>query len=274
MPNVVNSRRPEFPGSIFVAVRTGGVGKTLLAQVLQFCLSETFGFDIPMVSLDAADEKSTSKLKKVLPQTQDIRFAPSMSDLMRDPSVSVGHFDQVAALMAKGGHLFDFGANVSPVLFSWVEHSGIGAFYGRLLPITLVVPVVAHAQSIGDAIATIEDAWKFGEYLPVKKIVVVYNGRDGKFGSGLDGFAKLKAMEAMGGRHAAVTSIELPRLLSEVWKPSQDRHLSLFDILNASPQSLSEQFDLTIMAAGRGRRDIKEWLAEAGAAFGAAGLIS
>lgn len=269
---IFKGHRAPFPGSIMVAVRTGGVGKTLLAQVLHYLVFERLGYDLNLVSLDVPDEKSTSKLKKFLPETQDIRFAPSMSELMQDPAVSVGHFDQVAALLARPGHLLDLGANVSPVLFSWSEHAGIDPVYGRLQPITLVVPVVAHSQAIGDAITVIEDARRFAEFLPVNRVIVVYNERDGRFSGEIGGFVKLRAMEAMGGQ-GFVCSIRLPRLVSEIWKKVQDRQMSFSDVVRANPHTLGIEFGMTTMAAGRGRRDIMEWLEAAGSAFQAAGIL-
>ena len=63
--------------------------------------------------------------------------------------------------------------------------------YGKIPPLTVVVPVTANAVSIDDALEIIEDARKSLSEVPVKKVIVVFNERDGAFSSQVAGFDKL-----------------------------------------------------------------------------------
>jgi len=186
-----------------------------------------------------------------------------MSQLMSDPSLSIAHFEQVAEILARPGSLVDFGANVAPAFFSWSEHSGITPSYGQLQPITLVVPVVAQSQSVGDAIAMIAQAIRFVRFLPVRRIVIVYNERDGEFSGRIPGYAKLKIAERARVAGIRISSIVLPLLESDIWNAVQMFDMSFAEILGSSREELKVRLDLPIIECGRGRNIFRNWLQKA-----------
>ena len=107
----------RLSGSIAVAARSGGKGKTTTTQVIAHLLNAE-GITVDIYSLDASIEGSVSKLRHILPETTDLRFGASMEEVAKDPAASLDHFDRIGEILSQGGALFDFGANVAPVFLA------------------------------------------------------------------------------------------------------------------------------------------------------------
>jgi len=265
-------------GSIFIATRTGGMAKTTTAQIIDHVLS-LGGISFKLVSLDVSEKGATSKLKDVLPETRDVVFAASMDAISKNPQAALQNFDELGEVLVEGGHVFDFGANVAPVVFGWATVAELQNIFGDIPKITLVVPVTAQTQPIKDALEIIRDARKTVENLPIAKIIIIYNERDGQFGDYIPGYAALKAAEnekdADSKNISGITmaSFVLPRLESEIWNKVQSANMKFADILSTSPQDLSVLLDLGVIPCGRGRRFFSNWLQGAVDAFNEIGLI-
>ena len=260
-------------GSIFVAIRTGGMGKTTTVQIIEYALSrKNVSFDL--VSLDVAEKGASSKLKKVLDQTEDMVFGASMEAISQDPNAALQNFDDLGQRLARGGAIFDFGANIAPVVFGWAKVGEIHEYLAHMPKITLVVPVTAQSQAIDDAIAIIKEARGTISDLPIAKIIVVYNERDGKFGNDIARYADLVAETIAKDDGIEMKSVVLPKLLSEIWNKIQAKNMPFADAIRLSAAELERDLGLPLMQAGRGKKFFRDWLNAAELQFLNAGIAS
>jgi len=274
--NVDQVHGNRFVGSIVVAARSGGKGKTTTAQVIAHQLRST-DISVDIYSLDASTDESVSKLRHVLPETKDLRFGASMKDVVENPAAALDHFDEIGAIMSKGGALFDFGANVAPVFFGWAAVSGLSEIHGEIPPLTLVIPVTASSVSIADAAEIIADARKSIDELPVKKVIVVYNERDGGFSSQVAGYDDLKRLEKGRDANFEITSIVmplLPKINATFWNNIEIHEMSYRAVLEMNAEALTKKLDMVGMTAARGKIALKKWLDTVVQAFTDVGLTS
>ena len=252
----------RFRGSILVATRTGGMGKTIITQIIEL-KAQLAGYELRPVSLDAANMTSTSKLKKIIPETLDVCFAPSMAEMAANPAAAFQHFDELAALLAQGGCVFDFGANLAPQFFGWVAICDLKNTLGDMPAVTLVVPTTAQPQAIGDAVEVIQLAKTHAQYLPVRKIIVVLNENEGEFSSGIAGYQDLEAL-LRDGSSIPMYSFVLPKLHSEIWAAVQAYAMPFRRIIAMPPKQLGEALGgMHFMKCARGERFFEIWIEKA-----------
>lgn len=263
----------RFPSLVFVATFAAATGSTLATQVIENALArENFEFDL--YSLESFAIRRNSKLKSVLPRTQDLPFGASFAEAANDPNTSFKRFENILDHMCRSGAVFDFGADVAMSFFVWASLRAEVPLHGKLPPITLVVPVIYDRVSIGAVINLIKDARKSLKILPIAKIIVVHNERQGPFTDFLDTFADLKAMEVDQSHGIVMTSIRLPKINSEVWQRVQSMDIPFAEVLKLHPRDLASLLDLPPLPCARGGRAIKEWLDAAIGNFMFAGLFA
>ena len=265
----------RFPGLIFVATPIGSPGKTTVSQTIEYVLLERNLF-VDLYSFGSSSRDNVSKLKRVLPRTVDIPFGASMREIADNPELAVQHFDKTGALMSHGGALFDFGANVAPAFFSWGPVSGLYGLYGRLPPITLVVPVTASSVSIDGVFEIVRDARKALKNLPVQNVIIVHNERDGDFTGNIPGLEKLRNFEKGLETELKVTSIKmpmLPRINAVFWDKIQNEDLAFRDVIAKHPAELGKLFGISGLQCSRGVIALEKWLEDLVSAYSVAGLI-
>jgi len=269
--NAAESALIRLSANIHVATPTGGQGKTTIVQILHYALLLK-GIYIDLYSLDAAKKGTVSKLGRVLPVKKEFVISASMEEIADHPEMALQHFDEIGDFMSSPGAMYDFGANVAPMLYAWAPVAGLAAFHGEMPPITLVVPVTAHATAIEGALETIADARKSLRDLPVRKVIIVYNEREEGFSSALPGYDKLLALETDESKDFVVKSITLPKLVSEIWVKVQSTGMNFHDVLKYTPKELMVFLELPGLRCARGQERLRNWLDKAAQDFDEIGL--
>jgi hypothetical protein len=254
--------RNRLPTSIAVGVNTGGVGSTLLTQTINWTLNKNY-VECNLVSVDVLGVNGTSKLKKILPNTDDISLSTLFPEILTNPNAFTQQFDELALRFNRGGVLVDFGANLVSRFVHWAKVVQLATICPDMPSITLVVPVVGQPQSVADATDLIRVVIGSAGCLPIKHIVVVHNLRYGSFDDRIDGYDALEALEKTQNSNMQIDSFELPCLYSEIWGQIQSLGMSFEDIVALSPRELEQRLQLSLMVCGRGKRFVENWLEDA-----------
>ena len=240
--------------SYMVAQRTGGQGKTLIAQLL-FDAARLAGWQPTLVSADSVNDgqsQARSKLSTILDGVYELAVAPPIADVMESGLNVVAHWDQLGAILEKGNALIDLGANVLPAVANWARVSQCG----DMKPIVLVVPVTCQAQSASDALAIITELAEIVDYFPVRKTVIVFNDVHGRAATAAGpSFDELRRRIAKGD----LVGCQIKKCVSEIWAYAEADKIRLSALAAMAPEEYVSRYGVTKYAGSRGRQMLAAW---------------
>lgn len=248
--------------SYMVAQRTGGQGKTLIAQLL-YDAAKLAGWQPTLVSADSVNDgqsQARSKLSTILDGVIELAVAPPIADVMESGLNVVAHWDQLGAILEKGNALIDVGANVLPSVANWARVSQCA----DMKPLVLVVPVTCQAQSAADAVALITDLAEIADYFPVKKTVICFNDVHGRAETAAGpSFDELRRMIAKGD----LVGCQIKKCVSEIWAYAEADKIRLSTLAAMAPEEYVSRYGVTKYAGSRGRQMLTAWRQESLAAL-------
>lgn len=259
--------------SVIVANRTGGQGKTLVAQLIALAY-ELAGLPIDLASADTSAGQNSSKLGKFYRgSVQELGIGADLDSVRLDGSRAVAHWDRIGSLLLTGNVVIDLGANIVDQIWEWARsrnaHSVLKESHAP--PITLVVPIRAQAQALEDALTLLERSISETRALPIARRVLILNEASGDFeryGTHND-FERLQAMKL----NADLKIVRLPLCRSEIWPAIERHYLPLRGLIQLSTETYAKEFHLDLFAASGARTDLMDWLTEAIDGFRAVGIV-
>jgi len=250
--------------SCIIANRTGGQGKTLVAEVLLHALT-TSGVRVVPAAIDTAVETGgRSKLGRRYPEVQDYAISADIGEVATDGAKALLHWEEVVELFKQRNVAVDLGANVVHELLKFVQMSDISPIM-RGRPVNFLVVTTAQDNAIGDAIATLAEIEKARGAMELGKIVVVLNEFHGQFGGADGNTAALRNLISAKG-YATVTIGKC--LFSQL-----DKGGSLKDLLEIDAEAFERRYGVKTMTAIREVGELSKWVAAAVDQFRAAGIV-
>jgi len=259
--------------SVIVCNRTGGQGKTLIAQLIALAFEEA-GISKILASADSSTTEAISKLGKIhRGSVLELGIGAEFDAVRSDASKVVSHWDQLGAILASGNAIVDIGANLVDTVWNWAHARNAGEVLrsAKAPQIVLVVPVRAQAQAIEDALAVLERSIREDAFLPIAARILVLNEASGgfeRYGSSGD-FERLSAMK----HNAGLKIVRLPQCRSEIWPSLERNYTPLRSIIPMTTQDVAQEFHLDMFAASGARADLLQWISHAIESFRVAGLI-
>lgn len=263
------------PPTILVGNRTGGQGKTLIAQLLHygFGLSQ---HDMKVVTADSSDKSGdASKLGQILKnqgvKVEELGIGARMESIKADPKQAVAYWDKIGGHLKGGSTIIDLGANILPMIFDWADQRKAR----RVLEhskIHLVVPVTAQRQSLNDAVQMIKLSLAAADcQIPFTERFVVYNSYHGPFKD----LARSPEMDALLRFQDAnqIKCVDLARCASEVWDQVELNFTPLSKLAALDHVGYQSAFGLDEFAASGAHVDFVGWLDSTMAAFRKVGLV-
>ena len=258
--------------SIICANRTGGQGKSLVAQLV------ALGYDysakpLRKVAADIVDDGDISKFGRFFPgQVTELKIGATIQELRDDERAALREGDRVGEQIVKGDCVIDLGANVVDSVWQWANARSAGAVLekrGIEAPV-LVVPCTSNGQAVADAVALLEKSFKQTDDLPISARFLVLNERDGNFDKYTDddAFSKIEAMTKKG-----LKLVRLRKCRSEVWPEIERKFIPFAELAEMESDDFEKRFDLSVFAASGAHSDLLEWLKESIESFREAGLI-
>ncbi|WP_262030796.1 hypothetical protein [Microvirga sp. Mcv34] len=254
-----NDQSPSF----IVGTRTGGQGKTLVSQVIQYIFQ---GHNQPlrvMAADTAGDEGSAtkSKLARFLEGevvVEELGIGVSLTSIRSDADSALQYWERLGEALAEGNVLVDVGANVLPSIWNWAVVIDAGRVFKAAPPINLVVPVTAQAQSLVDAADLIRHAEKNRKYLPIAGYFVVLNEHEGKFDSLVETSEYRDLMKLVADHD--VKTVRLERCKSSVWQKIQANCISLTEMNALHFSDYAPKFGIGSFMASAAEKDFTGWL--------------
>ncbi|WP_421880240.1 hypothetical protein [Pacificispira sp.] len=259
--------------SVVVANRTGGQGKTLVAQLVSLCF-EGAGITKHLAAADTADLSRCSKLGKLFrEQVTELGLGATIDAVRSDPNRAVAHWDALGELLCAGDVVVDLGANLVDMVWDWAAARQAGSILRspRIPRIVLVVPVRAQAQALEDAFTVLERSIKENDNLPLAGRILVLNEASGPFsqyGNNSD-FERIQAMK----HNAGLKVMSLAQCRSEIWPTLERNHVPIAKVARMETNEFGEEFGLDRFAASGARADFLTWLEKIIADFQRIGLV-
>lgn len=264
----------DTPPTLLVGNRTGGQGKTLVAQLLHYGYSLA-GTKMHVVAADTSDDDGgRSKLGQIfetLPETvEELGIGARMDQIKADPRKAINYWDKIGTHLKEGSTVIDLGANILPMVFDWAQQRQAA----RVLKdskISLVVPVTAQRQSIIDAVKMIEEARADTAQIPFKHFYVIFNGYHGSFDD-LKGTREMRMLNGME-QTKVIKRVNMARCTTEVWERIEANFTPLSELAQLEHNDFIERFGLDPFAASGAHSDFMTWLRDTLAAFRSVDLI-
>lgn len=257
MAKASKAKTPANRRSIVCAARSGGQGKTTVAQLVHtVCLRH----DIPhtLYSADFLGRDDSSKLGKLYPgQVTEFGIGASFEEVKSsdDMNQSIRYWDRLGDVLVKGGALIDLGANVVDRVFDWAEQRRAATVLDkRGAPgIDMCVVCKSTMHSVEQA-ASLANTFLEGRLFPVGRVFVIINEADGKV---LTEEARNKLLPLKD--HSEVDIIRLPFCDSEVWRLTELHEQPLSEALDWDPDELVDTYDIDIWEATSGLAELRAW---------------
>lgn len=254
--------------SVMIGNRTGGQGKTLVAQVLAVAsLALQAPYHTVAVDVPPGNTKVRSKLGLLLPQTQEIAISAETSDVLASGAAIFRHFDKLGSVLRIGGSVIDTGANVLPAILEWIDH--IDADFNRtgMFHVDLIVPATAQATALSDAHRVLIKSLPF---VTIERRILLFNFMQGKPDRSakspmdrLENLARGEVIEIV--RFNACESKLLPLL--------EAKSIPLLMALMLSDEQTQHIFGLSKAIAAEARAQLHRWFWQQVAIFQHARLL-
>jgi hypothetical protein len=266
-----------------VGNRTGGQGKTLLAQMIA---RSTEGAHV--VAADKADDEGKSKLGRILADTADAKLlnqafnpvnvvelgvGPSAMDLLKDPHKGIAIWDEVGQMAMEHHVVMDLGAQVVDGLLDWAENSGAAEIFQEAgVPVRMVIPMMASAKAVTDAYEIFQRLVKF-QPLFVTEIIFVRNAADGSF-SQIDYDSVMQAIKTAVDRRLCppdmrLVMIDVPACSSNLLRVAEARYKSVDTVCSMDAKTISDLFAMNQWDANRQKKLLLQWREDVLGALGA-----
>jgi len=257
MAKATKASEPAKRRSIICAARSGGQGKTTIAQLVH-AVCQRHNIPHTLYSADFLGRNDRSKLGKLYPgQVTELGTGASFDDVKSsaDMNQSVRYWDRLGDVLVEGGALIDLGANVIDRVFEWAEQRRAALVLDkRQAPgIDMCVVCKSTMHSVEQA-ASLANTFLEGRLFPVGRVFVIINEADGKV---LTEEARNKLLPLKD--HAEVDIIRLPYCDSEVWHLTELHEKSLHEALEWDPDELVETYDIDIWEATSGLAELRAW---------------
>jgi len=257
--------------STLVANRSGGVGKTLLAQTLIALLSPSARGRWRPLSIDTFEVDQRSKLSQLFSESLDMPIAPNLGDVEESLASFNQVWDKVFLKIVGGDALVDFGANVAPRFARWLELQRGETFGVVCPPVLLAVPVTGSAQSLSDGVATIEAFWKTQRVLPIGRTIVFANelfGAVEKLPSA--DYAWLLSQA----RRGKLSILRMPKCDGPMLAVLDSQDVGVVEALDLSDAEFATRFGMRDLRALRQAQvQLADWLIVIGVELRKAGLV-
>ncbi len=145
----VSAERPWRPKNIAIENLTGGLGKTLLAQVATLALLKA-GLEPTVAAADQASGGRSAIAGMVDLPVIELGVGPQL-DAEGAPISVVGHWDTLVPVLQRDHVVVDVGANVALGILAWGKEV-TGANFFADYPLAIVVPVTASETAARDAL--------------------------------------------------------------------------------------------------------------------------
>ncbi|MDQ0317036.1 hypothetical protein [Amorphus orientalis] len=257
--------------SIICAARSGGQGKTTVAQMIHV-IAQKNGAPRQLYSADFMGSGESSKLGKLYPnRVTELGIGATYGELKisDDLNQSIRYWDRVGDVLVRGSALIDLGANVIDRMLEWAElrHANTVLKNRNAPPVDVCVVCKSTMHSVEQA-ASLANTLLNGDLLPVGKIVIVINEADGKVLTE-PARAKLLALR----EHPKIDFVRLPFCDSEVWRLTEIQSKSLAEALEWDPDDLVEKYDIDIWEATSGLAELRAWVEVFEKKLAASGLV-
>jgi hypothetical protein len=257
MAKAPKSSEPARRRSIICAARSGGQGKTTVAQLIHTVCQRN---NIPhsLYSADFLGRDARSKLGKLYPdRVTELGIGATFEDVKTsdDMNRSIRYWDRLGDVLVEGGAVIDLGANVIDRVLDWAEQRHAAAVLAKRgapgIDTCVVCKSTMHSvdQAVSLATTLLE-----GRLFPVGRVFVIINEADGKV---LTEPARDKLR--MLAEHPEVDVIRLPFCDSEVWRLTELNEEPLFEALEWDPDDLVERYDIDIWEATSGLAEMRAW---------------
>lgn len=296
----IQPRTDVTSGSLtIVGNRTGGQGKTLLAQMIA---RSTAGAHV--VAADKADaETGMSKLGRILQDVKDanktdpkrekiakalenakaldhafdpvaiveLGVGPSAIDLLQDPHKGIAIWDEVGQLAMEQHVVMDLGAQVVDGLLDWAENSGAAEIFDTAdVPVRMVIPMMASAKAVNDAHEIFQRLMTF-EPRFASEVIFVRNAADGSF-SQIDYdpmMQKIKAVVERKDFPIRVVMIDVPACNSNLLRVAEASYSAVDTVCRLDAKTISDLFSMNQWDANRQKKLLLQWRDEVLKALGA-----
>jgi hypothetical protein len=260
----------DTPPTLLVGNRTGGQGKTLVAQLLHYGYGLA-GTEMRVVAADTSDvEGGRSKLGQILKTVDELGIGARMDQIKADPRKAINYWDKIGTHLKEGSTVIDLGANVLPMVFDWAQQRQAARVL-KNSPISLVVPVTAQRQSIIDAVKMIEESQADTAQIPFQHTYVIFNAYHGSFDD-LKTTREMRMLQNME-QKKSIIRVNMARCTTEVWERIEANFTRLSEVAQLEHDDFIERFELDPFAASGAHSDFMTWLRDTLAAFRSAKLI-
>lgn len=257
MAKAPKSSEPAKRRSIICAARSGGQGKTTVAQLIHTVCQRN---NIPhsLYSADFLGRDARSKLGKLYPgRVTELGIGATFQDVKAsdDMNQSIRYWDRLGDVLVEGGAVIDLGANVIDRVLDWAEQRhAASVLQKRGAPgIDACVVCKSTMHSVDQAVS-LADTFLEGRLFPLGRVFVIINEADGKVLTD-PAREKLRALAA----HPEVDIIRLPFCDSEVWRLTELNEEPLFEALEWDPDELVDRYDIDIWEATSGLAEMRAW---------------
>lgn len=257
MAKAPKSSEPAKRRSIICAARSGGQGKTTVAQLLHTVCQRK---NIPhtLYSADFLGRDARSKLGKLYPgRVTELGSGATFEDVKTsdDMNRSIRYWDRLGDVLVEGGAVIDLGANVIDRVLDWAEQRHAATVLDKRGAPGIDACVVCKStmHSVDQAVS-LASSFLEGRLFPLGRVFVIINEADGKV---LTEPAREKLLALA--EHPEVDIIRLPFCDSEVWRLTELNEEPLFEALEWDPDDLVERYDIDIWEATSGLAEMRAW---------------
>ena len=257
MAKAPKSSEPAKRRSIICAARSGGQGKTTIAQLVHTVCQRN---NVPhaLYSADFLGRDARSKLGKLYPgRVTELGIGATFEQVKTsdDMNQSIRYWDRLGDVLVEGGAVIDLGANVIDKVLDWAEQRHAAAVLDKRgapgIDTCVVCKSTMHSVDQAVSLAT---AFREGRLFPVGRVFVIINEADGK---ALSEPAREKLLALA--ERPEVDIIRLPFCDSEVWRLTELNEEPLFEALEWDPDDLVDRYDIDIWEATSGLAELRAW---------------
>ncbi len=261
--------------AVLVGNRTGGQGKTLVTQIINY------GYQLsgnPQPRLIAADsvkdggKSGVSKLGQIYPDVEELGIGANFSEMSAKGRTAVSYWDKIGTYLKNGDAIIDFGANVLPVVFDWAQERRTRRILQESV-IHLVVPITAQRQSMLDGFAILQKATSAESELRPTKVFIVFNEVHGEFTSVKDSIEYKNIQKFISTKANNATGINLTFCRSEVWEAIEANFMRMSDLVDNPWSEWERIFEIDEFMASASQSDYCTWLSRSLRQFREAGLV-
>jgi hypothetical protein len=261
--------------TVLVGNRTGGQGKTLVTQLINYGyhLSEH-----PQARLVAADSvkdggnAGVSKLGQIYPNVEELGIGANFSEMSANGRAAVSYWDKIGGYLKNGDAIIDFGANVLPVVFDWAQQRHTKRILQESV-IHLVVPITAQRQSMLDGFGILQKATAPDSELRPAKIFVIFNEVHGSFASLQSSPEYRQIQKFISTKANNATSLSLSLCRCEVWERIEADFMRMHELVDSPYGEWERIFDIDEFMASASQTDYCSWMLKTLLHFREAGLI-